>query len=162
MNALVLKILHISCKIPPLNIDNSAIGDNPNIIVPVKYIVYESKIDTYQVQLKISSTHEICYCKCIMKIKKSREKHSKKTPEEQSIHYKDRVSVTHKKELVPLAYIFTKINGIKLIHSCSICEGRWSARLMGVATLLIPLEYLFSGSTSCGSSHSQSESSEDL
>jgi len=56
----IIYILDISGEIFPVDIDHSAISDNPYIVVPIEHHVDQCEVYTHKIELKICCRNNIC------------------------------------------------------------------------------------------------------
>ncbi len=116
LDIMIIYIDDMPRKYIPIDIYDSEISYEPDIIVPIEYLVEEVEIEQYRIHLKIKKRYEILDEERIVVIEKGRQCQSEKQCHDDTIHYQERVSVTDENKLLMLSEVFAEENLIKIIH----------------------------------------------
>lgn len=112
----VFDIKYMSREYIPIDVDEPLIRDNPDVIVPIKYLIKQVKIQEDNIHLKIIKWDEILNGEWVIVIEKSGDKESEKECQYDAVNNKNGVFVADKKEFFPLSEIFGEKSLIEVIH----------------------------------------------
>ena len=101
----------------PINIHYSDIGNKPNIVVPVKYLINQVKIECNNIGFEIKEGYKSFERKGIVIIKKCRKHESKEKCENNTINNEKWMPMTHEIKLFVITKIFSEKNLIKIVHT---------------------------------------------
>jgi hypothetical protein len=120
MDGMVVDIYDIAGEIFPIHVDDPAIRDNPDVVIPVENHVDDAEIDAHQIKLEIRSRHEIRYAEGVLKIEKKRQYDAEKAPQQDIVDDKYRMPVTDEEKLVTFLHVLREIQIVELVHTRSV------------------------------------------
>lgn len=112
----IIYIDHMARKYIPIDIYDSDIGHEPDIIVPIEYLVEQIRIEQYRIRFKIEKRHESIYGKRIVVVEKGRERESEEQGHDDTVYDEQRVPMAHENELLMVSEVFAEKNLVKIIH----------------------------------------------
>lgn len=112
----VFHIKYMSREYIPIDVDEPLICDYPDVIVPIKYLIKQIKIQEDNIYLEIIKWDEILDGERIIVIEKSGDKESEKECQYDAVNNEDDMFVADKKEFFPLSEIFGEKSLIEVIH----------------------------------------------
>lgn len=107
---------NVPCEDIPIYIHHSVIRYEPDIVIPVKYLVYEEKIERDRIYLEVEKWDERLYREWIVIVEKGRKGKSHKKCHDNPIYDENGMSMAYKNKLLIIPKILLKKNLVKIIH----------------------------------------------
>lgn len=120
VDGVVIHVEDIAREMLPIHVDDSTVGYEPNVIIPVKYRIPQTQIHADKVQFESVRRKCRSNSKRVLQVQKSRYGNGKKAPKKDVVDDQDRVAVANEKKLVPLFDVFREVKFVELVHASSI------------------------------------------
>lgn len=116
LDIMVIDRDNMPCKNIPIDIYHAVVRDEPDIVVPVEYLVYKIKIEADGIYLKILKRDYGLESERIIVVEERGNEQSEKKRHEYPVDDEERMPVAHEKKLVSLVHVFLEKDLVEIIH----------------------------------------------